>query len=81
MKRRKLTKTRTRRGRKQDRKLAARVQPHEVAYLAKKFGLSRFIVRGAIGAVGHSRKKVEQELSRWVEDKETKERERKRKSA
>jgi transposase len=44
--------------RKMDRKLAAKLQKHEVAYIAKKFGVSAASVRRVIARVGHSRRKV-----------------------
>ncbi len=52
----------TKRGRKLDRNLAARGQPHEVRYAAKETGKSRKPVKRAIKRVGNSRKKVEREL-------------------
>jgi len=61
-----MKKPRTRRGRRQDGKLASRIQKHEVAYLARKHGLTPRAVRAAIKIAGPSRKRVENELARWV---------------
>ena len=53
----------TKRGRKQDRKLVAAKQLHEVKVVAKKKRVSQKKVRAAVKKVGHSRKAVEKELS------------------
>ncbi len=58
---------RTKRGRKLDRKLAARGQTHEVRYEAKKTGKLRKRVKSAIKRVGNSRKKVERELANTIQ--------------
>lgn len=45
----------TKRGRKQDRRLVAGKQKHEVAYVARASGKSPEAVRNAIKTYGHSR--------------------------
>ena len=54
----------TPRGRAQDRAKVAGGQTHEVAYEAKKEGVSRGDVREAVKGVGNSRKKVEEQLEK-----------------
>jgi len=56
------TKKKTKRGRKQDAKLVAGNQKHEVKAVAKKTKKSAKKVRAAVKKVGPSRKKVEKEL-------------------
>jgi len=51
-------KLKTKRGRKQDKKLVAGTQKHEVKFVAKKTKKSQKAVRAAVKKVGHSRKKV-----------------------
>jgi uncharacterized protein DUF3606 len=58
------TKSRTNRGRKQDRARVAGGQTYEVRYEAKKSGKSRRAVKRAVKKVSVSRRKVERELSR-----------------
>lgn len=60
---------RTRRSRSLDRRRVAGLQTHEVAYLSKKFSLTRYAVRAAVKLVGHRRAAVEQELMKWVRDR------------
>lgn len=55
-------KVKTKRGRKQDAKLVAGTQKHEVKAVAKKTKKSAKKVRAAVKKVGPSRKKVEEEL-------------------
>lgn len=55
-------KLKTKRGRKQDAKLVAGTQKHEVKAVAKKTKKSAKKVRAAVKKVGPSRKKVEKEL-------------------
>ena len=57
-------KTKTTRGRNQDRRLVAGGQDHEVRYEAKKVGKKKIEVKRAVKKVGSSRKKVERELAR-----------------
>jgi hypothetical protein len=52
----------TKRGRTQDRKLAAGVQEHKVRYEAKKDGVKPSRVRKVVAKTGNSRKRVEGEL-------------------
>lgn len=54
----------TPRGRAQDRARVAGGQDHEVAYEAKKEGVSRDAVKKAVRSVGNSREKVETKLGR-----------------
>jgi hypothetical protein len=54
----------TTRGRSQDRKRVAGGQEHEVRYEAKKTGVKRTAVKGAVGRVGNSRSKVEAQLTK-----------------
>ena len=58
----KKTSKRSSRGRKQDRRLVAAGQRHELSYEAKKSGKSRAKVKAAVKKAGHSRRKVEREL-------------------
>ena len=46
------------RNRRMDRKLAARLQPWEVSYIAKRFKVTVRVVRNAIAKVGHSRRRL-----------------------
>jgi hypothetical protein len=55
-------KTKTKRGRAQDRKRVAGGQDYEVRYEAKKTGKSTSAVKRAVKAVGNVRKKVERAL-------------------
>ncbi len=57
-------KTKTSRGRKQDRARVAGGQDYEVRYEAKKTGKSKAQVKRAIKRVGSSRKKVERALGK-----------------
>lgn len=43
---------------KADRSKVARLQRYEIAYIAKKFGVSLDTVRRIIRSVGHSRRKI-----------------------
>jgi uncharacterized protein YpmB len=54
----------TSRGRTQDRARVAAGQDHELKYEAKKEGVSKEAVKGAVKKAGNSRKKVEAELGR-----------------
>ncbi|PYE22311.1 uncharacterized protein DUF3606 [Rhizobium sp. PP-CC-3A-592] len=54
----------TTRGRNQDRARVAAGQDHEVAYEAKKEGVSRDDVEDAVKAVGNSRSRVEDKLEK-----------------
>jgi hypothetical protein len=54
----------SKRGRKQDRRLVAGGQKHEVRYTAKKTGKSAKQVKRAVKKVGSSRKKVVRALER-----------------
>jgi hypothetical protein len=56
--------TKTARGRKQDRAKVAGGQKHEVRYEAKKTGRSASAVKKAVKKVGNSRKRVEKRLGR-----------------
>lgn len=56
--------TGTTRGRAQDRAKVAGGQDHEVRYEAGKTGASKSDVKSAVKAVGNSRKKVEEKLSK-----------------
>jgi len=58
----KKAKTRTSRGRKQDRARVAGGQDYEVRYESKKTGKSKTQVKRAVKRVGVSRKKVERAL-------------------
>lgn len=58
----KKVKPKTKRGRKQDAKLVAGKQAHEVKAVAKKTKKPAKKVRAAVKKVGPSRKKVEAEL-------------------
>lgn len=57
-------KSKTARGRKQDRARVAGGQDYEVRYEAKKTGKSAPAVKKAVKKVGTSRKRVEKRLSR-----------------
>jgi Protein of unknown function (DUF3606) len=57
-------KTKTARGRKQDRARVAGGQDYEVQYEAKKTGKSAPAVKKAVKKVGNARKRVEKRLSR-----------------
>ena len=57
-------KTKTARGRKQDRKRVAGGQDYEVRYEAKKTGKSAAAVKKAVKKVGNARKRVEKRLAR-----------------
>lgn len=54
----------TTRGRNQDRARVAAGQDHEVAYEAKKEGVSKTKVKDAVKAAGNSRDKVEDKLKK-----------------
>lgn len=54
----------TTRGRNQDRARVAGGQDHEVAYEAKKEGVTKSAVKDAVKDVGNSRKKVEADLKK-----------------
>ena len=54
----------TTRGRNQDRARVAAGQDHEVAYEAKKEGVSKTEVKDAVKAAGNSRDKVEDKLKK-----------------
>ncbi len=54
----------TSRGRNQDRARVAAGQDHEVAYEAKKQGVSKAKVKDAVKTVGNSRSKVEGKLEK-----------------
>lgn len=54
----------TTRGRNQDRARVAGGQDHEVAYEAKKEGVTKVAVKKAISSAGNSRKKVEADLKK-----------------
>ena len=60
----KKTRTKTARGRKQDRARVAGGQDHEVRYEAKKTGKSKSAVKRAVKRVGVSREKVEKPLGK-----------------
>ncbi len=60
----KKAKTKTKRGRAQDRALVAGGQDYEVAYEAKKTKRSGASVKKAVKKVGSSRKKVTKALAR-----------------
>jgi hypothetical protein len=55
--------SKTARGRKQDRALVAGRQHYEVGYEAKKTGRSKSAVKAAVKRVGNSRKKVERRIA------------------
>ncbi len=55
-------KSKTKKGRNQDKRLVSGKQKHEVATVAKKTKKSAKKVKAAVKKVGHSRKKVEAEL-------------------
>lgn len=57
-------KTKTARGRKQDRARVAGGQDYEVRYEAKKTGKSAPTVKKAVKKVGNARKRVEKRLGR-----------------
>ena len=57
-------KTKTARGRKQDRARVAGGQKYEVGYESKKTGRSASAVKKAVKKVGNSRKRVEKRLER-----------------
>jgi hypothetical protein len=57
-------KTKTARGRKQDRARVAGGQKYEVGYESKKTGRSASAVKKAVKKVGTSRKRVEKRLGR-----------------
>jgi hypothetical protein len=57
-----MTQKQTSRGRAQDRARVAGGQDHEVAYEAKKEGVSKQAVKKAVKSVGNSRMKVESKL-------------------
>jgi Protein of unknown function (DUF3606) len=57
-------KTKTTRGRKQDRARVAGGQKYEVGYEAKKTGRSALAVKKAVKKVGNVRKNVEKKLAR-----------------
>lgn len=57
-------KSKTARGRKQDRARVASGQDYEVRYEAKKTGKSAQAVKKAVKKVGTSRKRVEKRLGR-----------------
>jgi hypothetical protein len=57
-------KTKTARGRKQDRARVAGGQDYEVRYEAKKTGKSAPAVKEAVKKVGNARKRVENRLGR-----------------
>ncbi|SEH24130.1 DUF3606 domain-containing protein [Rhizobium sp. NFR12] len=54
----------TTRGRNQDRARVAAGQDHEVAYEAKKEGVSKTEVKDAVKSAGNSRDKVEDKLKK-----------------
>ena len=54
----------TTRGRNQDRARVAAGQDHEVAYEAKKEGVSETEVKDAVKSAGNSRDKVEDKLNK-----------------
>lgn len=54
----------SKKGRKADRTRISGKQAHEVAYVARKFGVSAAIVRAAIKKVGNMRTKVYAELEK-----------------
>jgi hypothetical protein len=58
------TKQQSGRGRAQDRARVAAGQQHEVRYEANKTGKPAAAVKQAVKAVGNSRRKVEQKLSK-----------------
>ena len=58
------SKSRSTRGRAQDRSKVAAGQTHEVSYEAKKTGASATQVKSAVKKAGNSRKKVERALSK-----------------
>ena len=57
-------KTKTARGRKQDRARVAGGQNYEVRYEAKKTGKSALAVKKAVKKAGNARKRVEKRLGR-----------------
>ena len=57
-------KTKTARGRKQDRARVAGGQDYEVRYESKKTGRSAASVKKAVKKVGNARKRVEKRLAR-----------------
>lgn len=57
-------KSKTERGRKQDRARVAGGQDYEVRYEAKKTGKSAQTVKKAVKKVGNTRKRVEKRLGR-----------------
>ena len=57
-------KTKTARGRKQDRARVAGKQDYEVRYESKKTGKSSMVVKKAVKKVGNVRGKVEKKLAR-----------------
>ena len=56
--------TKTARGREQDRAQVAGGQKYEVGYESKKTGRSASAVKNAVKKVGNSRKRVEKRLGR-----------------
>lgn len=54
----------SKKGRKRDRARISGRQTHEVAYVARKFGVSAAVVRAAIKKVGNMREKVYAELEK-----------------
>jgi hypothetical protein len=57
------SKSKSPRGRTQDRRLVAGGQDHEVQYASKKTGKPKAAVKAAVKSVGSSREKVEKALS------------------
>ena len=57
-------KTKTARGRKQDRARVAGGQDYEVRYEGKKTGKAAAVVKKAVKKVGNARKRVEKRLGR-----------------
>jgi hypothetical protein len=57
-------KTKTARGRKQDRAQVAGGQDYEVRYEAEKTGKAAAVVKKAVKKVGNARKRVEKRLGR-----------------
>ncbi len=64
MAKRRKTAKRKKRSSKADRARISAKQPHEVYYVARKFGVSADTVRKAIKKVGHMREKVYAELEK-----------------
>jgi Zn-dependent peptidase ImmA (M78 family) len=60
----KRTKQANKKGRKADRARISGKQTYEVAYVARKFGVSAAVVRAAIKKVGNMRAKVYAELEK-----------------